>query len=143
MARTGGSRLREAINWLNLSTLLGLVIAVVGGARPRRDVAGTWLAPDFRYRFPVASAFTLGDVIVSRHSAAWLHARPELLAHERRHCLQYACFLGPVMLLPYVVGVAASWVWAADTHSLNPFERWAGLADGGYPPPRRRGRGRL
>ncbi|MGJ9421366.1 hypothetical protein [Aeromicrobium sp. CF3.5] len=132
LAPTGWTRARTVINWINLSTPLGLLIAWLGGATVVRRGRGTWLAGDYRYRFPVAGAFTIGSVIVSRHDAAWLRARPALLRHEDRHCTQYALLLGPVMLPLYVLAVAVSYLLAGDPATRNPFERWAGLADGGY-----------
>lgn len=132
LATTGWTHVRTVINWINLSTPLGLLVARVGGATVERRGRGTWLASDYRYRFPVAGAFTLGDVIVSRHDAAWLRARPALLRHEDRHCTQYAFLLGPVMLPLYVVAMAVSYLLAGDPATRNLFERWAGLTDGGY-----------
>ena len=39
------------------------------------------------------------------------------------------------MLPLYLVSVGVSYLLAGDHSSYNPFERLAGLADGGYPPP--------
>lgn len=136
--RPFGDRLRAAVNWVNLSTPLGLLVARLGGATPARRADGVRLATGYRFRFPVARAFTIGDVVLTAHDRAWLEARPALLRHELRHRAQYAWCLGPVMLLPYAVAVAISWVVAGDTSSANPFERLAGLRDGGYPEPRTR-----
>ena len=132
LGSTGWTRARTVVNWINLSTLLGLLVARIGGATVVRRGRGTWLASDYRYRFPVAGAFTVGNVIVSRHDAAWLRRRPALLRHEDRHCTQYAFFLGPVMLPLYVLAVAVSYLVSGDQATCNPFERWAGLVDGGY-----------
>ena len=131
-------RLRGAVNWVNLSTPLGLLIARLGGATLVRRADGARLATGYRFGFPVASAFTIGDVVLTAHDRAWLEARPALLRHELRHRAQYAWCLGPVMLLPYAVAVAISWAVAGDTSSANPFERLAGLSDGGYPERRTR-----
>jgi len=136
---TPWTRLRTALNWVNLSTPLGLVVAHLGGARLVPLGRGTYLATGYRYRFPVASAFTIGSVIASKHDPAYFAARPALLRHEDRHCTQYAAVLGVVMLPLYLVCVGVSWVLAGDHSSFNPFERLAGLADGNYPPPTRRG----
>jgi hypothetical protein len=124
---------RQVVNWLNLSTLSGLLLAAVGGATVTRAGRGTYLATGFRWRFPVASAFTLGNVILTRHDLDWCASRPALLRHEDRHCTQYAYCLGPVMVVLYVLFAAASWVLSGDHASYNPFERLANLADGGYP----------
>ncbi len=137
--------MRSVVNWVNLSTPLGLLVAVLGGATPERNGRGTWLAGGHRWRVPVASAFTVGSVVISRHDHGWLRARPRLLQHEDRHVTQYAWLVGPVLLPLYAVAAAVSWVVAGDHSSWNPFERLAGLDDGGYPPAttrrtRRRGR---
>jgi hypothetical protein len=136
---------RTVVNWVNLSTPLGLLVAVLGGARPERGPRGTWLAGGHRWRFPVASAFTIGSVVLSRHDVTWLRDRPVLLRHEDRHVTQYAWVVGPVLLPLYVLAAGVSWAVAGDHASWNPFERLAGLDDGGYPPAttrraRRRGR---
>ncbi|MET0468743.1 MAG: hypothetical protein ABWZ87_08370 [Aeromicrobium sp.] len=132
---TRWTRLRTALNWINLSTPLGLLIAWIGGATITRHGRGTYLATGYRFGFPVAGAFTVGSVIVSRHDLAYFAVRPALLRHEDRHCTQYAVVLGVVMLPVYVVCVVVSWIVAGDHSSYNPFERLAGLDDGNYPPP--------
>lgn len=80
----------------------------------------------------MASAFTLGNVILTRHDRDWCAERPALLRHEDRHCTQYAFCLGPVMVLLYVFFAGVSWLLSGDHASYNPFERLANLADGGY-----------
>lgn len=129
---TGWTRARTVINWANLSTPLGLLVARVGGATVVRRGRGTWLASDYRHHFPVAGAFTVGSVILSRHDVEWLRDRPALLRHEDRHCTQYAFVLGPLLLPLYWLAAAMSYLLAGDHSSYNPFERLAGLADGGY-----------
>jgi hypothetical protein len=59
--------------------------------------------------------------------------RQRLLAHEERHATQWAACLG-VLGFPLLYALASLWSWIAtnDFHSQNPFERLAGLADGGY-----------
>ncbi|MFI5426941.1 hypothetical protein [Aeromicrobium sp. UC242_57] len=130
--------MRTVLNWLNLSTALGLLVARLGGATISRHGRGTYLATGYRWSFPVASAFTVGSVIVSKHDLAYLVERPLLLRHEDRHCTQYAWVLGVVMLPLYVACAGISWVLAGDHSSYNPFERLASLSDGGYPSPRSR-----
>lgn len=142
LPHTRWTRVRTVVNWINLSTLLGLAIARLGGARLERRGRGTWIASGYRYGFPVASAFTIGSVITSRHDREYLHDRPVLLAHEDRHCTQYAFCLGPVMLPLYFVSVGVSWLLSGDHASYNPFERLAGLSDGGYREARLRWRSR-
>lgn len=135
---TGWTRVRTVLNWLNLSTLLGLAIARLGGATIARRGRGTCLATGYRHGFPVASAFTIGSVIISKHELDYFRERAALLQHEDRHCTQYALVLGVVMLPCYFFFVGVSWVVAGDHSSYNPFERLADLADGNYPPPRTR-----
>ncbi|GAA1740103.1 hypothetical protein [Aeromicrobium alkaliterrae] len=138
LPHTPWTRVRAVVNWLNLSTLLGLAVARLGGARVERRGRGTWVAGGYRWGFPQAGAFTIGSVILSTRDLDALRSRSALLRHEDRHCTQYAWCLGPVMLLPYLLGVATSWVVAGDHASYNPFERLAGLRDGGYSEPRTR-----
>ena len=138
LPHTGWTRVRTVLNWLNLSTPLGLAIAKIGGASILRRGRGTYLATGYRFGFPVASAFTIGSVITSKHDVDYFRERPVLLQHEDRHCTQYAFVLGVVMLPFYFLCVGISYVIAGDHSSYNPFERLANLADGNYPPPRTR-----
>ncbi|KAA1422916.1 hypothetical protein FE697_012295 [Mumia zhuanghuii] len=134
LPHTAWTRVRTAVNWINLSTVLGLLTAWVGGAQIRRRGRGTYVATGYRWRIPAASAFTVGSVIVSRHGEERFARRPALLLHEDRHCTQYAWCLGPVMLPLYFAGVGVSYVVAGDHWSYNPFERLAVLVDGDYRP---------
>ena len=115
--------------------MLGLLIARIGGTNRRTRGRGTFVCTGYRFRFPVAGAFTVGSVIISKHDSDWIEARPRLLQHEDRHCTQYAFLIGPVMLPLYFASVGFSYLLAGDHSSFNPFERLAGLDDGGYPPP--------
>lgn len=135
MSHTPWTRVRTVLNWLNLSTPLGLLIARAGGATIVRSARGTYLATGYRFGFPVASAFTVGSVIASKHDVAYFAQRPLVLRHEDRHCTQYAWTFGVVMLPLYAACAAVSWIVAGDHSSYNPFERLANLADGNYPPP--------
>jgi len=121
-------RLRAGANWVNLSTPLGLVVARVGGAAVQRGPDGIRVAVGYRPPFPIATAFTVGNVVLTRLPEPPAGA---LLAHESRHASQYAV-LGPLFLPAY--GLAAAWSWAltGDWGARNLFERLAGLADGGY-----------
>jgi len=126
---TAGQRLRAVVNWVNLSTPLGLLVAALGGARPVRVAAGLRLAEGYRLPLMVAPAFTIGNVVLAR-----VGARPpteQEMAHEARHATQYA-LLGPLFLPLY--GLCAGWSWATTGGwgSHNPFEHWAGFADGNY-----------
>jgi hypothetical protein len=128
-------RARQVVNWLNLSTPAGFLIAAIGGASIVRWERGTYLAAGYRWRFPIAGAFTVGNVIVTRHDEVWCADRPQLMRHEDRHCTQYAFCLGPTMWVPYVLFAAVSWSLSGNHASYNPFERLANLVDGGYPAP--------
>lgn len=126
-------RVRQVVNLVNLSTLLGLLLALVGRARVARGPDGLLLARDLR--LPVrAPAFTVGNVVLLRLDDEALARRPRLLAHESRHATQYAWCLGPVFLPLYAVAAAWSWLRWRDPATGNVFERLAGLADGGYRP---------
>lgn len=124
--------LRLVVNVVNTSTLLGLVIGVLGGSRFTAGPGGLILG--YRYRLPVppAPAFTVGNVVMHRDGPAVHDRRPTLLAHESRHATQYALCIGPVMLPLYLLTAAWSWVRTGDTWSRNIFETRAGLRDGGY-----------
>jgi len=127
-----GWRLRRRVNRLNGTTALGLAVARAGGARCRPGPGGVILAEGYRWGFPVAGAFTVGDVVVTRGDFDALCGRlPEVLEHERRHCAQYAV-LGLAFLPLYVVATAWSWLFLRDLARGNLFERWAGLRSGGY-----------
>jgi hypothetical protein len=91
------------------------------------------LASDYRLPLPSAPAFTVGNVVVSPRPADYLDSRPALLRHEERHSWQYVACLGLPMLPLYAVAAAWSCLRGGDAGVHNPFERWAGLADGGYP----------
>ena len=114
-------RVRHVLNWLNLSTPLGLGIARVGGCRVRRGPELSFLADHYRWRFPAAGAFTVGDVVISRHDLDVLAARrPTLVHHELVHSRQWAYCLGlPFLLLAAGLG----WVgrvsrWVRDHYLL-------------------------
>ena len=131
-------RLRQVINVANLSTPLGLLVALAGHGRVTRGADGLLIAHGVR--LPVrAPAFTVGNVVLVQIDEDTLARRPTLLVHEARHSTQYACCLGPGMLPLY--GLAALWSWlrCRDPSSYNVFEVRAGLADGGYRHARDRG----
>lgn len=132
MSVGGSTRLRMVANAVNLSTLLGLVVAAAGRAHVTRGPCGLLIAERYRLPVPPAAAFTVGDVVLTRRPAAWLLARPRLLAHEARHATQYAWCAGPVLVALYLLAAAWSWLRTGDPASRNVFERRAGLADGGY-----------
>ena len=121
-------------NMVNLTTPIGLLVAVVGRARIRRGPRGLFVGEGYRLKFPVASAFTVGNVITT--SGTWeelLRNNPRLFVHEERHTWQYLWCIG----LPYYPAYVGCLVWSmlrtGDRAARNFFERKAGLADGGYP----------
>ncbi|CAB4850164.1 unannotated protein [freshwater metagenome] len=132
-------RVRQIINALNLSTVLGLIVAKSLGASLHRGPDGLVIATGARGSFPRASAFTIGNVIVARGSLPG----SDLQRHEARHSSQWACCV--VAFLPlYMMASVWSYFRAGNHFSHNVFERRAGLAEGGYPEPpgsgpRRRG----
>ncbi len=126
-------RLRAAVNWLTLATPAGLLVAAAGRARVTPGPRGLLLAGGYRLPLPTSPAFTVGSVVVTRPPAEAILARPRLLAHEERHTWQYVACLGLPMLPLYGLAALWSYVKGGDPAVHNPFERLAGLADGGYP----------
>ncbi|GAB2744165.1 hypothetical protein [Nocardioides pakistanensis] len=124
---------KAAVNLVNGSTLLGVVVAALGRARLSRGPRGLLLASGYRLPFPVASAFTVGNVVLTRHDPGWWADRERMLVHEERHSWQYAVSLGLPMLPMYGVAAAWSYLRGGDHATYNVFETRAGLADGGYP----------
>jgi hypothetical protein len=122
-------RVRRVLNYLNLATPLGLLISVVGGATRQSGPNGLVLAFGYRYRFPIAGAFTVGNVVLTKHD--FLHDR--LIRHEGRHATQWAWCVGLPMLPLYLLAMLASVLVCGHQASYNLFERLAGLDDGGYP----------
>jgi hypothetical protein len=130
-------RARSVVNAVNLSTPLGLLLAATaarpsGGPRLRGAGDGLLVAGGYRPPVPVASAFTVGNVILVRGDASGLLSDPRLLRHEARHATQYAWCLGVAMIPLYLACAGVSMALCGDWASYNPFERLAGLADGGY-----------
>ena len=120
--------LRAWINLANGSTLAGLGVAALGGARVARSAERLFVGTGYRLPVPPAPAFCLGNVIITRLDGL----TPELLRHEARHATQYACCGGLVMVPLYLAAAAVSWLLTGDTGCRNVFERRAGLTDGGY-----------
>jgi len=118
---------RQVVNAVNLSTLLGLAIARACGAALAPGDDGLVLATGARGSVPTASAFTVGNVVIVRTPAP----SAALLRHEARHATQWACCV--VLFLPlYWLAALWSYARAGDHYSRNTFERRAGLVDGGY-----------
>ncbi|HQZ00213.1 MAG TPA: hypothetical protein PKV13_08410 [Propionicimonas sp.] len=131
----GAHRLRAVGNALNLSTVLGLGLAVAGRARLRRGPDALLIAEQYRLPLPKAGAFTVGNVVVvPKHSMAELeHHHPGTMAHEATHAWQYFGFFGLPFLPAYALAAGWSWLRTGDPASANWFERNAGLVSGGYP----------
>ena len=136
-------RVKSVVNAVNGSTLLGLGLAVAGRADLRRGPRGLVLATGYRIGFPAAGAFTVGNVVITRHDPAWWGRREAMLVHEERHSWQWAVAMGLPMLPLYVAASAWSYARGGDWSTYNLFETRAGLADGGYPMVSRRERRRL
>jgi len=128
---TGWQWVKVVGNFLNLSTVAGVLVGVVGRARFSRGPRGLLFANGYKLGFPVAGAFTIGNVILSKHERAYFDDAA-LVRHEERHSWQYFCLIGLPMLPLYVVGVVVSFLLTGDPASRNPFERMAGLKEGGY-----------
>lgn len=126
-------RVRHVLNWVNLSTPLGLAVASVGRAAVRPGPRKLYLAEHYRWRFPVGGAFTVGDVVITRHDIDDLCARrPDLLEHEEAHSRQWMACLGLPFLPLYAASMGWSWLRTGDRASYSFFERRADLAKGGY-----------
>lgn len=126
-------RVRNVLNWVNLSTPLGLLVAGAGGCRVRRGPERCFLADRYRWSFPAAGAFTVGDVVISRHDLDLLVARrPGLIRHELVHSRQWAYCLGLPFLPLYVASMGWSWLRTGDRAARSFFEQQAGLDLGGY-----------
>jgi hypothetical protein len=121
---------RRLLNYLNLSTPLGLLAVLLGRARLTRGPDGLLFGHGYRIPFPVARAFTVGNVVLTRYDEGFLTG--DLLRHESRHATQYACCLGVLMLPCYVVALVISVLICGHHGSWNLFEWLADLDEGGY-----------
>lgn len=130
---TAAQGVRRAGNLLNLSTPVGLLIARLGRAELRQGPRGLLLADGYRFGFPIAAAFTVGNVVITaRRWPELLSTSPNLLRHEERHSWQYLLCLGLPFFGLYAAAMGWSWLRTGDPARDNIFERAAGLADGGY-----------
>jgi hypothetical protein len=126
---SAAERAKVFVNGWNLSTPAGLLIAALGRAKVREGDAGLWLAEGYMLDFPVAGAFTVGNVLVTPSSFDRLG--PDVLTHETAHTWQYmrwGWLFGPA----YLLAMTWSWLRTGDRAARNHFERAAGLASGGY-----------
>ena len=99
--------LRAWINLANGSTLAGLGVAALGGARVARSADRLFVGTGYRLPVPPAPAFCLGNV--DRHPAGRARPSSALFRHEARHATQYACCGGVVMVPLYLAAAAVSW----------------------------------
>lgn len=126
-------RRKNRANAVNGSTALGLLVARLGRCRVTRGPRGMWLADGYKFKFPVAGAFTVGSVAIT--SQKWpeiLADREWLFRHEEHHSFQYAACWGLPFLPAYAVAMLWSKLLTGDLWSRNYFEQHAGLAIGGY-----------
>ena len=125
--------LRNVLTAANGTTVAGLLLATVAGARVRRGRSGVLIAEGYWPKVPPASCFTVGSVILTRNTAEWLLAdeHADLLAHESRHAGQYAMF-GPLFWPAYWLACGYSYVLTGSYGARNGFEQHAGLTAGGY-----------
>ena len=145
MQEAEDGELEEVLASAHALVLLSAVLVAVGslalrgGCRLRRGPARSYLADYYRWSFPAAGAFTVGDVVVTRHDLDLLAARrPTLLEHELVHSTQWAYCVGLPFLPLYAASMAWSWLRTGDRAARSFFERQAGLGLGGYEdvPPR-------
>jgi len=124
---------RSVGNVIKLTTPLGLEVALVGGAQIRRGPRGLFLGEGYRLKFPLAGAFTIGNVITT--GSTWeqtLSRYPQLMRHEEQHTWQYLYCLGLPYYAAYVICMGWSVLRTGDRAAANFFERQAGLVIGGY-----------
>src|ERR1700750_1795587 len=98
--------LRAWINLANGSTLAGLGVAALGGARVARSADRLVVGTGYRLPVPPAPAFCLGNIIVTRLDG--LDPDSALFRHEARHATQYACCGGLGMGPLYPAAAAGS-----------------------------------
>lgn len=124
--------MKLVVNTLNLSTLTGVLVGVIGRARFSRGPRGLFYATGYRLKFPVAGAFTIGNLILTKHDRAYFDEQPRLVKHEERHSWQYFCLIGLPMLPLYLLAAGWSVARTGCPASRNIFERLANLDDGCY-----------
>ncbi len=127
------THIRHVGNAVNGSTALGLITAALG--RSKLSLRGDLvIAEHYRLPFPIAGAFTIGDVvIVPSGTLDDLIARyPDVVEHERGHAWQYTYCFGLPFLMAYTAAMGWSWLRTGDRAAANFFEVTADLAKGGY-----------
>lgn len=131
---TRTQRFKQIANCINLTTPVGIGVALLGKARRRPGPRGLILAEEYRLKFPIAGAFTIGNVVITPHrfDEQRLRRFPGLIEHEERHSWQWTFCLGLPFLPLYLLAMAWSWLRTGDRASHNFFEVRAGLRSGGY-----------
>ncbi|MDO5067694.1 MAG: hypothetical protein Q4D96_10485 [Propionibacteriaceae bacterium] len=124
--------LRNLANLANLSTQLGLVLAVAFRGRLRVHGGLIW-AEHAHVPLP-AGAITVGSVVLIPRQGlddlmAW---NPAVVGHESEHAWQYTYCLGLPFIPAYLATMAWSWLRTGDRAAANHFEVQAGLVEGGY-----------
>lgn len=129
-----GACVRNLGNLVNLSTPLGLALALASGAQVRRHGC-LLVAERARMGWLNAGAMTVGSVVlVPGRSLDEAQERiPLLLAHEEEHAWQWAACFGLPFIPLYFAAAGWSMLLCGDRASANIFERQAGLRAGGYP----------
>jgi hypothetical protein len=130
---TGWQWVRLIGNFVNLTTPLGLGVALIGRAKIRRGPRGLFFCEGYRLKFPIAHAFTVGSVLTTVRT--WdevLLRHPQLIEHEENHTWQYLYCLGLPFYPAYAICMGWSMLRTHDRAARNFFERQAGLANGGY-----------
>lgn len=132
--RQWGHLMRATLNAANLTTVVGLALAVAGRSRLRRGGNGLLLAEQYRLGIPRRGAFTIGNVVLLPGGSLddLQQHYPDVLEHEAAHAWQYAACLGLPFFPLYAIASGWSWLRTGDAASANFFERAAGLTRGGY-----------
>ncbi len=130
---TGWQWVRYLGNFINLSTPVGFAVAKIGRATITRGPRGLYFGENYSLRFPIAGAFTIGNVITATSTWDQMLARyPFLIKHEESHTWQYLYCFGLPYYIPYVIFMGWSVLRTGDRAARNFFERQAGLEIGGY-----------
>ena len=105
---------RAVGNAVNLSSVLGLGLALAGRAQLSRGPQALLLAEHYRLPLPKAGAFTIGNVVLvpKRTLAELEQLHPGTAGHEAAHAWQYFGFLG----LPFLL---LHWKWKGRTKPVR------------------------
>ncbi|MDF1488231.1 hypothetical protein [Tessaracoccus caeni] len=124
---------RNIGNVANLSTPLGLLVALAARGRLRR-IDGLIVAERAHLGPLPAGAVTIGSVVViPTLTLEELQRRvPGTMEHEDAHAWQWAYCLGLPFIPLYMAAMGWSWLRTRDRASANVFEIQAGLELGGY-----------